>query len=259
VILKVFILTFFSLSCAHQHERSIVENRKGINEAEEKMSSAVVEKPEDHHAAVDQEMISNKQHVKYSLSLLGNTYEAFTFISLLKQIEIKGLKISGLSGRGMGTLVAALYAKYGRSNMVEWILFKYVDRFFPFRKEYEKDYKETLLRLVDREFKNKKTSSFKLDFKVNSLLNVHQYLRNEIKKEQLGEKLYYSESVCVHESGLYQEDINLCFFASSKKSVRHDDIDRKSFALKWYSQKELPLIDVIEEKTSQFREMVKGL
>lgn len=253
--MKFLVLSLlFVFSCAHQ--RTVEENIEGINQAEQEIEEGkYVYAPK----IQEEEVLANNSESQYSVSLMGDGYEAFSFVSLLKELERRKIKVIGLSGQGSSALVAGLYAKYGKANMVEWLLFKYLDRFFPYEKSFEKEYRATVKKLIKREFKSLKDKSFRIRFKNASLLTNYQFILNEFEKELIKEKHVYAEEACVHESSLYQNYINLCFFASDKDGFRHDDIDRKSFGIKWYMVKDLPLIDVIERKNKMYEDSLREL
>ena len=209
----LFLGAFFS-SCSHT--RSIQENREGISDAKSEANKEVVEEgyyvKRNKAQGKDLEIMGLDPNSKYTLALLGNGNQSLTFIGLLKEFERRKIKLVGLSGRGVGALVAALYAKYGKASRVEWILYKYLDKYFPYSKDFEGAYFDSVRKIIRREFKGLDFDKTKIELKIGSSLEPYQYLSNEFEKRVELDTFDYDESVCVYESSLFQEEINICFY-----------------------------------------------
>jgi hypothetical protein len=88
-----------------------------------------------------------------SIVLADGGIESVSYIGFLKGLELKKSHIEEIDGRGMGLLIAALYAKHQKANILEWKLFKILNPLLPIRSEAMlKDTKGAILDFVKSEF-----------------------------------------------------------------------------------------------------------
>lgn len=89
---------------------------------------------------------------KVGLFLGPGLYHSLAYVEILKAFEKNHISISLISGSEMGLYMAALYAKYGKSSMVEWKLFHLLQYIDKESSVYQDDWVNFLDQLFAKEF-----------------------------------------------------------------------------------------------------------
>lgn len=129
ILFQLLSLSFLIASCSSQtktesmnHEGVLITNETNPNQTPLTIDDEAI-KPTESTEPVFEYKRENKE-IKI---LIGpGCYQAFAMTGFLKAIERNRIKITEISGIETGALVAALYAKYKKSSVVEWHLFKFM-------------------------------------------------------------------------------------------------------------------------------------
>lgn len=107
--------------------------------------------------------VNSSEHRKIpvvALFLNSAGYHALGYISLLRQLEKENIKVTMISGQGFSALVAALYAKYGDSNRLEWKLFELME-IIKNKKMFSSSWLNSINKFAQKEFKKTKVEQLK--------------------------------------------------------------------------------------------------
>jgi hypothetical protein len=77
------------------------------------------------NSSVLPEVKPSLKKIKIALNLGPGIYRSINYVSVLKQLERKGLAPDIVTGTGMGAIVAAMYATGMTPEVIEWNFFKY--------------------------------------------------------------------------------------------------------------------------------------
>ncbi len=90
-----------------------------------------------------------------ALDLLPSLYFSIGYVSTIKELEKKNIRVDIVSSFGFSSVVAALYAKYGTANMVEWKMFELFQKLGD-KKPFSTEWRNILNSFTEKEFKELK-------------------------------------------------------------------------------------------------------
>ena len=178
----ILLVILFLASCALEQKRknsnfetvNVPIDKSSVNiDGEDQLSAhAYGYGPKEIHNNLEQSELATREPV-IALHLAPAGYHMAGYISLLRSIEQQKIKIAAISGEGLSSVLAALYAKYNDSNRVEWKLYSMFGRLqkVPF---YSIKWKEKVQTFLEKEFENKK------EHQLRSLLLVPLVVNDEV-------------------------------------------------------------------------------
>lgn len=180
-MLKNFFLILLIISCANQKEKTSKNTIVDLAEisSDSKVSidkeASVTYGPSRNSINTEEVAESKKnERVFYSLTLYPSLYKSFGYISLFKEIELNKKRPVVISSYGFSSIVAALYAKYLKPNLVEWKSFDLYQRIKKYP-VYSSKWKGEVESFLEKEFRSDKLSQLKI------LLVIPSYNNGDIK------------------------------------------------------------------------------
>ncbi len=156
IIACLFMMSCTHMSLNHSPKKSTVHSDSKIEIDETK------EGPET-GAYFDGEVEESENDISetYHLVLSAAGVRSLSYVGLLKELERKKQRVGVITGLGFASLVAALYGKYGTSNMVEWKLFQ-LRSLLTEQRLLTKKWKSSVSSFLEEEFKDDKIEKFKV-------------------------------------------------------------------------------------------------
>lgn len=101
-------------------------------------------------------IVISKTDIKPGINLMigPGGYHSFSLVGFFKSLEKKHIKIKEISGIEMGGLIAALYAKHRKSSVVEWELFKLINKLDEDELLYTALWNQVMTDFIKRNFEN---------------------------------------------------------------------------------------------------------
>ena len=88
-----------------------------------------------------------------AIDFLPSLYFSIGYVSTIKELEKQGVQVDIVSSFGFSSVVAALYAKYGIANMIEWKMFELYQELENL-KPYGSEWKKKVVSFMAKEFKS---------------------------------------------------------------------------------------------------------
>lgn len=163
-VLLSFLLLF---SCASEKpmDKVLIVDFAG-DEAREKITISDKALPDYGPSPETQADVNNAGDAKQSgqtvvaLDLLPALYNSIAYVSTFSELEKAGVDVSIISASGFSSIIAALYAKHGAANMVEWKTFKLYQSLGSI-KPFTEEWKEIIADFLKVEFGNQRLSQLK--------------------------------------------------------------------------------------------------
>lgn len=95
-------------------------------------------------------------------------YHSFGLVGFFKSLEKKHIKIKEIAGFEMGGVIAALYAKHRKSSVVEWELFKLINKLDEDEVLYTPHWNQVMNEFIKRNFSDVDFSDLKMGLKIAS-------------------------------------------------------------------------------------------
>ncbi|MEX0799462.1 MAG: hypothetical protein WD025_08450 [Bacteriovoracaceae bacterium] len=104
-----------------------------------------------------------------ALDLYPALYHSLGYVSIFIELEKQGVKLDIVSSTGFTSIVAALYAKYGSANMLEWKTFE-LYQLLGSKKPFSDDWRQEIEDFLKKEFGTLKLNQLKKLFILPSLV-----------------------------------------------------------------------------------------
>lgn len=119
----------------------------------------------------NEQMLPVKVEVRPGINMMigPGGYHSFGLVGFFKSLEKKHIKIKEISGFEMGGVIAALYAKHRKSSVVEWELFKLINKLDEDEALYTPHWNQVMGEFIKRNFSGVDFSDLKIELKIASL------------------------------------------------------------------------------------------
>lgn len=111
-------------------------------------------------------------------------FRTVSYISIIRVFEKIGLRFHVISGTGLGSVVAALYANNSTSDQIEWFFYKVLNKIKD-KKPYSKEWKSIILTELEKELPDYLIQ----EVKTTLLIPVYDNMKGEIKNLMRGNLL----------------------------------------------------------------------
>ncbi|MCB9094880.1 MAG: hypothetical protein H6621_07410 [Halobacteriovoraceae bacterium] len=199
----------------------------------------------------DEEDEDEEEEKSYSLAFVGKDLSTVGFLGFLKDLEKRKITIHSVSGSGIGSLLAGLYAKYKKANLIDWVSFKYFNDIFPVNnKSKAEEFFNRYEDLLEDEFKKLDEEDLKIAFQLPEGSSLYDYLYAEYEraKEEHYKGFYNHKSQqCSQLISLFDKnDQKLCFKVKNSKKVIQSELDYFEINYPVVEVDQKPLVDIIE-------------
>ena len=129
--LSAYLFLFLLFSCSSETKKSFdydsvanttdseTENR--LNETNVELNPGILFDNNGNKSNVQREPV-------FGLYIGPGMFKVFSAIEILRMLEDQSIKVNLIAGMEMGLVLASLYAKYGNSNKVEWVIYNYLKK-----------------------------------------------------------------------------------------------------------------------------------
>lgn len=175
MITRLLVLLLIA-ACAHKESDNSLTT-VDFNDDSEKRSIEISKKDNTDYGPVAPESVVAEQskdisNIVVAVDLYPALYNSLGYVSTFAELERNKINVSIISSSGFSSVIAALYAKYSASNMVEWKAFE-LYQVLGDKKPFDDDWKRDLQRFLKKEFGDKKLSQ------LSKVLVIPQMIRGK--------------------------------------------------------------------------------